>query len=198
MRICVQWSVEEYSSSKSCTRWHLYVSSASWNKAGYRSSFTIGSFWNPSFLGRSLTSLMQRVLLKIRTRTSILRTSQFLNCHCRSIDPDLIAPAALISLMSLVSLTCLNFLSSPSHMRWSSVDISLQSYRDKVDRSRSCNVYPRFVTVIFSRIPSCVAYSALWIAWFTLLMYKISSDASLHAALPSANNPEQPPVWNSP
>lgn len=48
MRICVQWSVEEYSSSKSCTRWHLYVSSASWSKAGYRSSFTIGSFWNPS------------------------------------------------------------------------------------------------------------------------------------------------------
>lgn len=99
--------------------------------------------------GHSLTSLMQRVLLKIRTRTSILRTSQFLNCHCRSIDPDLIASAASISLMSLVSLTCLNFLSSPSHLRWSSVDI-FRNYRDRVDRSRSCNVYPRFVTVIFT------------------------------------------------
>ena len=34
------------------TRWHLYVSSASWSKAGYPSSFTIGSFRNPS-LGTS-------------------------------------------------------------------------------------------------------------------------------------------------
>ena len=99
--------------------------------------------------GHSLTSLMQRVLLKIRTRTSILRTSQFLNCHCRSIDPDLIALAALISLMSLVSLTCLNFLSSPSQSRWSSVDIIRGRFRDRVDRSRSCNVYPRFVTACF-------------------------------------------------
>lgn len=71
------------------------------------------------------------------------------------IYPDLIAPAALISLMSLVSLTCLNFLSSPSHSRWSSVDIIRGRFRDMVDRSRSCNVYPRFVTACYSRIPIC-------------------------------------------
>ena len=38
---------------------------------------------------------MQRVVLKIRTSISIRRTSQFLICHCRSIDPDLIAPSRI-------------------------------------------------------------------------------------------------------
>ena len=40
--------------TKSCTRWNLYVSSASWSKAGYRSSFIFGSFWNPC-LGTTFT-----------------------------------------------------------------------------------------------------------------------------------------------
>lgn len=137
MRICVQWSVEECSSSSLVMHADTYTFLA---PHGVRQDTPHRSplvrFETPVW-GHSLTSLMQRVLLQIRTRTSIRRTSQFLVCYCRSIDPDLIAPAALISLMSLVSLTCLNFLSSPLHLRWNSVDIIRRNYRDKVDRSRS-------------------------------------------------------------
>ena len=142
MRICVQWSVEECSSS-SLVHADTYTFLA---PHGVRQDTPHRSplvrFETPVW-GHSLTSLVQRVLLKIRTRTSIRPTSQFLTCHIRSIDADLIAPAASISLMSLVSPTCLNSLSSPSQLRWSSVDMIRRNHRDKVDRSpwRSCVMF---------------------------------------------------------
>ena len=137
MRICVQWSVEECSSSSliHADTYTFLAPHGVGQDTPHRSPLV--RFESPVW-GRSLTSLMQRVLLKIRTRTSIRLTSQFLICHCRSINPDLIAPAVSISLTSLVSLTCLSFLSSPSHLRWSSVDMILRNHRDRVDRSCSC------------------------------------------------------------